>query len=94
MKLRNKSEHVEEVKIRKCDDCGRWVVDIDEVELDAIELMANGYKIVQLNLQEMNDYNEYMKVLAEMVQTCWDYYLGRMDEREEGKDDIAGPEKN
>jgi hypothetical protein len=94
MKLRNNSGHIEQVKIRKCDDCGRWVVDIDNEELDALELIANKYKIVQLDLQEMNDYNEFLQIASEMIQMCWEYYLGRMDEREEGKHDNPGPEKN
>ena len=87
---------LENVTIRLCDDCKRWLVDIDGEELDSMELLANEYKFVEIDRSEINDFNRYMDSAREMVQRTWDYYMGMLDadsEIEEGGDEPERDDK-
>jgi hypothetical protein len=88
MKIKsNKTDMLENVTMRLCDDCKRWVVDVDGEELDSMELLANEYKFIEIDRSEIGDFNKYMDSSREMVQRTWDYYMGMLDKDEPERDD-------
>lgn len=95
MKLRSpKTGLLESVKIRLCDDCGRWVVDIDGEELDSMEILANEYVFVEIDRSEIADFNNFMDASRMMVQESWEFYMEKLEEADDEGNEEEGDDKS
>lgn len=74
MKIRKKENGpIEYVKMEKCPDCGDVVIREAEKEYSGAEFLANDFKFIEIERDEMGLLNEFMEDAGHKLRVGWDY---------------------
>lgn len=83
MKIRHpKTKVLEQVKIRKSSDKHRpdlWVIDLEGDEVDSRDMLLRGYEIVELERNEMLDFDRFLEETRIQLDWTEEYFLGKRD---------------
>lgn len=74
MKIRKKEGGpIEYVKMEKCPDCGDVVIREGEKEYSGAEFLANDFKFIEIERDEIALLNEFMDDAGHKLRVGWDF---------------------
>lgn len=80
MKIRKEEKDpIEYVKMEKCPDCGDVVIRTGGEEVNGAEFLANDWKLVEVERDEINLLNEFLSEAAHRLRVGWDFIAYTID---------------